>query len=415
MTDRHFPVHPNLRQLKNQAKELLREIHRGDPAALADLRERHPERPAPTDASLVDAQLVLARSYGLQSWPRLVLACQVIDAICRNRVDELRALMVQHPRLISEAARGTTTCNWGPPMSYAANLGRIEIIAMMRELGASDLGHAFDRACLQGELDAARQLQRMGARPARDALMGPAESLNVSGMEFLLEMGAEISDAEGNPLGPVAMVLEGYGRHPEGKHACLELLARHGGIVFPDTPTMAVHRGRVDLLEAHLRRDPGLLSRTFSHAEIYPPELGCHVDETLALHATPLAGSTLLHLCVDYDEVAIARWLLDRGMDANVRAEVDPDGFGGHTALFGCVVAQSQRLRAGDDFARLLLDRGADPNVRVSLRKRLRGIGDELLHEYRDVTPLSWGEQFHERSFVSQEAMRLIARRGGRP
>lgn len=414
MTDRWLPVHPNLRQLKNQAKELLRAIRRADPDALADLQQHHPERPDPAAVTLVDAQLVLARSYGLSSWPRLVLACEVTDAICHNRVGELRALMVKHPQLISEPARGTAVCNWGPPMSYAANLGRTRIIEMLRELGASDLGHAFDRACLQGELDTARQLYAMGARPARDAFMGPAETLNPAGMRFLFELGAEVSDADGNPLGPVAMVLEGYGREPQRKHECLDLFESHG-ITLPDTPTMAVHRGRIDLLEAHLRRDPGLLSRTFSHREIYPPEVGCNPDGSLSLHATPLAGSTLLHLAVDYDEMAIARWLLDRGMDVNARAEVDAEGFGGHTALFGSVVAQSIRARGSDDFAKLLLDHGADPNIRVSLRKRLRGIGDELLHEFHDVTALSWGERFHERSFVSEKAMKLIASRGGRP
>jgi hypothetical protein len=213
-------------------------------------------------------------------------------------------------------------------------------------------------------------------------------------------------------LAPVALVLEIYARGPDGKHACLELFASHG-VVLPDTPTMAVHRGRIDLLEDHLRRDPQLLSRTFSHKEIYPPALGCHEDHSLALHATPLDGSTLLHLCVDYDEMEIARWLLARGMHVDARAETDAEGFGGHTALFGCVVAQAQRMRDGDDFAALLLDHGADPNARASLRKRLRFIGDERMHEYRDVTPLSWGDRFHEQGFVSRKAMLLIAKRGG--
>jgi hypothetical protein len=36
------------------------------------------------------------------------------------------------------------------------------------------------------------------------------------------------------------------------------------------------------------------------------------------------------------------------------------------------------------------------------------------MHEYRDVTPLEWGERFHDQSFVSRPAMRLIAERGGR-
>src|SRR5262245_65804354 len=101
---------------------------------------------------------------------------------------------------------------------------------------------------------------------------------------------------------------------------------------------MALHRGRIDLLEQHLRRDPALLERTFAHEEIYPPELGCH-DERLATQGTPLAGATLLHLCVDYDEMEIARWLLARGINVYAPAAVDRDSFGGHTALFGPVVS----------------------------------------------------------------------------
>jgi hypothetical protein len=298
-------------------------------------------------------------------------------------------------------------------MSYAANLGRDRIIAMLGELGATDLHSAFDRACLQGKVETARRLYAMGARPVRDSVMGPAETQCGSGLAFLLELGAAIADEHGDRLAPVAMVLETYCRDPEGKHRCLELFAEHG-IELPYTPTMALHRGRVDLLEEHLRRDPKVLARTFSHWEIYPPKLGCHADESLALHGTPLAGSTLLHMCVDYDEIGIARWLIGRGADVNAQAEVDADGFGGHTPLFGCVVSQPYRvgLRKDDAFARLLLDHGADPNVRASLRKRLRFVADESMHEYRDVTALAWGERFHDRSWVSRPVMRLLAERG---
>ena len=192
------------------------------------------------------------------------------------------------------------------------------------------------------------------------------------------------------------------------------------GLEVPDTPTMALHRGRIDLLEEHLRRDPKLLQRRFAHEEIYPPELGCH-DEVLATHGTPLAGATLLHMCVDYDEIEIARWLLERGMNVDATAAVDADGFGGHTALFATVVSQPNfwMNRLGKPqtapFTQLLLDHGADPNARASLRKQLHpGYGEEGMHEYRDVTPLAWGERFHRQIFVSKAAMEVIAARGGR-
>ena len=252
MSSRHLSVRPDLDQLRHQAKDLLRAVRRREPAAVAEFTRHHPDTVDPADAKLADAQLALARSYGNQSWPRLVMACEIIDAIWRDDIDAVRTLVSRHPRLLHEMARGTDQCNWGPPMSYAANLGRDRIIGMLRDAGATDVQFAFDRACLQGA-------------------------------------------------------------------------------------------------------------------------------------------------------------------DVNARAAVDADGFGGHTALFGCVVSQPYRCGLQKDaaFARLLLDHGADPNVRASLRKRLLGTSDESMHTYRDVTPLSWGQRFHDRTFVNQAAMRLIAERGG--
>lgn len=412
MPARHVPVRPNLEQLKHQAKDLLRQFRRGEASAVADFRDFHVRPIAPADAKLADAQLVLSRSYGVPSWNRLALACRMTDAICRDDVDAVRALVLKHPALLHEMARGTRSCNWGPPMSYAANLGRDRIIAALRDLGAADIQHAFDRAALQGQLDTARRLHAMGAKLEPGLIMGPAETLSDAGMAMLLELGAPATDATGDRLAPVALVLETYSRNPAGKHRCLDLLEAQG-ISLPDTPTMAVHRGRIDLLEAHLRRDPALLTRTFPHRAIYPPELGCHDDPTMALGGTPVGGGTLLHICVDYDEEDIFRWLLDRGADVNARADIDADGFGGHTPLFGCVVVQPFRLRESDEFARLLLDGGADPNARASLRKQLCGVADESMHEYHNVTPLSWGEQFHDPDFVSRPTLRLIAERGG--
>jgi hypothetical protein len=412
--DRHFPVRPNLEQLKHQAKDLLRAIKRGDPAAVSELSKHHPKPAAPAEAKLADAQLVLARSYGLPSWPRLVTACRMTDAIWRGNVEAVRRLVLKDPRLLHEAARGVADSNWGPPMSYAANVGQGAIIQMLSDLGATDLQHAFDRACLQGRIETARQLYAMGAHPIPGCFMGPCETLNASGLSLLFELGAEFADEHGDRLAPVALLLQTYCRGAAQKHECLGLLATRG-VIFPDTPPMAAHRGRIDLLEAHLWRDPQLLTRTFSHQEIYPLELGCSSDHSLALHGTPLAGTTLLHLCVDFDEIEIARWLIERGMDVNVKAAIDSDGFGGHTPLFGCVVSQPYRCGLQQDaaFARLLLDHGADPNARASLRKRLRFIKDDSMHEYRDVTPLSWGERFHDQDWVNREAMRLIVERGG--
>jgi hypothetical protein len=414
-SDRHFPVRPNLEQLRHQAKDLLRAMQQGDASAGAELRKNHPKAIEAADAKLADVQLALARSYGLPSWPRLVTACRMTDAIWRGDVEAVRKLVLKDPQLLREAARGRADSNWGPPMSYAANVGQDAIIQMLRDLGATDLQHAFDRACLQGKIETARRLYAMGARPAPGCVMGPCETLNAPGLTLLFDLGAEFADQHGDGLAPVALLLQTYSRYPKGKHDCLDLVAARG-IFLPDTPTMAVHRGRIDLLDDHLRRDPNLLTRTFSHKEMYPLALGCSTDPAFGLHGTPLAGATLLHMCVDFDEIEIARWLIEREMDVNTKAEIDSEGFGGHTALFGCVVSASYLCGRQQDatFTRLLLDHGAEPNARASLRKRLPFARDDSMHEYRDVTPLSWGERFHEQDWVNRAAMRLIAERGGR-
>lgn len=161
-----------------------------------------------------------------------------------------------------------------------------------------------------------------------------------------------------------------------------------------------------------------MVTQRFSLPEIYPRELGCGPDFSYGLHGTPLDGTTLLHISVEFDEIEIARWLIDHGADVNAKAEINTAGFGGHTPLFGCVVNDSYlcgRQRDGA-FTRLLLDHGANPNVRASIRKQLHFIPDETMHEYHNVTPLSWGQQFHGQKYhnwVSKEAMQLIAEHGG--
>src|SRR5262245_42832222 len=91
MTDRHFPVRPNLNQLRQQAKDLLRELKRGEPSAVAEFQKHHPRRVGAGAVKLADAQFALARSYGLPNWPRLVLACRLTDAIWRDEAETVRA------------------------------------------------------------------------------------------------------------------------------------------------------------------------------------------------------------------------------------------------------------------------------------------------------------------------------------
>lgn len=420
-TARRLPVRPDLDQLKRQAKELLRELCRGDRSAAAEFEKYHPEKIDPASAKLADAQLVLARSYEAPSWPRLVHACQMVEAIWDDDIETVRRLVTKYPNLVHESVL-IRDSNWGAPMSYAANLGRDRIIEMLRERGATDVMHALGRAVLQSKVETARRLFEMAGRPRipDDMLQSPAYTLSASGTAALFEFGATVYGEDGRRIAPVDWVLETDSRNSAAKHAILEMYVQHG-LELPDTPTMALHRGRLDLLEKHLQRDPSMLSRQFAFEEIYPPDLGCH-SPRMATHGTPLEGATLLHMCVDYDELEIAGWLLDRGMDVNARAAVDAEGFGGHPALFSTVVSQPNfwmnhnHVPQTAPFTQLLLDQGAEPNIRVSLRKQIHpGYYEDPMREYRDVTPLSWGQRFTFKKLVSEPAMRLIEARGGLP
>jgi hypothetical protein len=113
---RELPSRPNLEQLKIQARELLKAHKSGDPEAIRRIQESHPRLSAATasqirDAKLrlSDAQLVLAREYGFDSWPKLkahVDRCQLEEvlgqfhkAFKNNDVPLFRGLLERYPSL----------------------------------------------------------------------------------------------------------------------------------------------------------------------------------------------------------------------------------------------------------------------------------------------------------------------------
>ena len=421
MPVRRLPVRPDLNQLQRQAKELLRAIHAGDANAIAELRDNHPESIDPFAAKLADAQLVLARSHGASSWTRLIHAVRLGDAIWRDDPDKVRALITRNPALIHEHVLIHNNSNWGPPMTYAANLGRDGIIRLLHSHGARDFESAAGRAALQGKAETVRMIHELAGRPLeKQSLAGPAYTLSAEGTAVLLTLGARVVGPDGVvDTNTMEHLLGTDSRRPADTHRILEMYVQQG-FEPPDTPVMALHRGRIDLLESHLARDPDLLTRTFDITEVFPHAPACS-REPYTAQGTPVHGTTLLHIAAYFDELEIAEWLLERGMNPDVRAAVDADGFGGYTALYSTVVSQHNfwvnygKGRPDDGlFTRLLLDRGANPNVRASVRQRLEeGHGGGPLREYRAVTPLGWGEQYHARIFVSRESLRLIETRGG--
>lgn len=412
---RGLPERPHLDVPKREARELLNQWRKAERDAFERIRRRHPKYRTADDSTLAagpfrlsDAQLVIAREYGFANWTALKQRVEAnslahaLDAAIRadDRDAAVRLIQMQPEMLHVPVVSG----NWGPPMSHAANMGRLEIIKAMAALGARDFQHAFDRAILHGRIECARWLLEHGAKVAPSAIMGACETLNADGFRFLAERNAPLTDDSGNRLAPLGLVLETYNRLPKGKHEILEMFVERG-YDLPDTPMLAFHRGDVSRLEKHLRRDPELIERRFTRREIYPPECGCADDDRSGMHWTPIHGTTLLHLAIDFREMEIFEWLLARGADVNVRAVIDHDGFGGHTPLFNAVLNGPWPEAAT---TRRLLEHGADKKARASLRKFLDWTENPRWHDARDVTAAEWARGFPEQGWVNADALPLL-------
>jgi hypothetical protein len=420
---RRLPAQPHLDVPKQEARELLRQCQSKSSDAFDRIRRRHPKFQSAEDEviatrlKLSDAQLVIAREYNFSSWTELKqritgnAAAELIQkAIRAGDAAEVTRLLTANPALLHVPV---VSGNWGPPMSHAANLGLIDVVKACAALGAKDFQHAFDRALLQGKIETAKWLHEHGARLMPGIAMVTCETLNSRGFAFLDDADAPLTNEKGDKLAPLGLVLETYSRNPAGKHEILRRF-KERGYDIPDTPAMAFHFGDLEGLKRHLQHDPQLLHRRFSHREIYPPELGCGTDPWSGMCGTPVDGTTLLHLSIDFDEREIFDWLLEQGADANAAALTDQDGFGGHTPLFNAIISCAYlngRQRDGY-MARRLLERGADVHVRANLRKYLDWRETPGWHIARNVTPLEWATGFPEQGWVNEVVIGMIDQAG---
>ena len=114
MSDPTFrlPARPSRAQLRKQAKELLREYRAGAGDAARRVHSRIPRlagpeaAPGPVGVTLVDAQFVLAREYGFESWAALVRHLEAVDPNERlGRYERLAADLVDAYRGEAEPLR----------------------------------------------------------------------------------------------------------------------------------------------------------------------------------------------------------------------------------------------------------------------------------------------------------------------
>jgi hypothetical protein len=375
---RSLPPSPNLRHLKDQARDLLR---------------------AGEATSLANAQFKIARSYGFASWPKLKAHVELLEeagqlkhAIDTNDLAAVRRLMSRNPSL----HRAPLGYRDGGPLTWAAECrglvggafaARLEIVDWMIRHG-SDVHQGGDgplmRAALRDErIPMMKLLVAHGADVnARwngwfPILFAPCESVDPGVISWLLQHGAD-PNLRGARSGetPLDYLLEGYGRSGEiGR--CIDTLMAAGGQTRNDAPgVLEVIRDQPDALGTLLDARPKLIRQPLP-----PLLLGNTGGRRLVA-----GGATLLHLAAEFGCAEVATLLIARGADVNARAVVDEQGVGGQTPLFHAV---AQYNDAGLAVARVLLDAGAD----LSVRARIPG-GYEDKDEIVECTPLEYAERF---------------------
>ncbi len=163
---RSLRSNPDLSQLKRQAKELLKSFIAGDPAAVDEVSTHYHEAD-PGKFALHDAQLVIARAYGLETWPKLVeqinlepvldtdelvpfavgtgREIRAISTAARNGdIDSLRSMLDAKPDLVHCGTYGVLPRDCYRPLHFAVHANQLETVKFLLSRGA----HVLDEFLL---------------------------------------------------------------------------------------------------------------------------------------------------------------------------------------------------------------------------------------------------------------------------
>jgi ankyrin repeat protein len=135
---RELREHPDLNQLRRQAKELMRAFLAGEAEASEEVAA-HYRGANPSTFALHDAQLVIARSYGFESWPRLkayvdgVTVKRLAERVRAGDAEQVRTMLNRRPELVN------MTMSYGDehrPLHYAVMERSPEMTRLLMQYGA---------------------------------------------------------------------------------------------------------------------------------------------------------------------------------------------------------------------------------------------------------------------------------------
>jgi ankyrin repeat protein len=193
---RRMRQRPDLEQLKRQSKELLAAFRAADAAAINEVTAGYDDAQRATFA-LHDAQLVIARSYGFDSWPKLkayvdgVTIRRLVEAVSNGDIERVRAMLKARPELANMAV------SYGDEhraIHYAVMHRQPEITRLLMRKGADaragihphrDATSAWMLARERGYDDIVAIIEKeegeeenRRAKPVRESTIGPAVELD---------------------------------------------------------------------------------------------------------------------------------------------------------------------------------------------------------------------------------------------
>ncbi len=390
---------PDLEQLKRQAKELLDAFRAGDSQAREEV-SRHYHHSDPATFALHDAQLVLARAYGFESWPKLkahverITVGKLAGAVKAGDLPRVRRMLKERPEL---ANTDMAENDEHRALHYAVLERKADLVRVLMQAGADarkgiyphrDATSAYILARERGygeivaiiEEEEQRRREQMSCPNATvspvqnelSAAIASADDAKVTGLLARDPTLVKACDSDGAaPLHVAASALQ--------PAIVAILLGRQASVIRHDpnalTPldraALAVTSRSADekryqqfLEVARLLRARGaeLTPRAAVALGDAPRIRELHQNDPKSLDLAGRRGGGLLTLAVKHDRPEMLRLLLDLGLDPDERhrlGAVEEEVWSSGEPLWHAAAQGKYEI------ATLLLDHGANPNSQV--------------------------------------------------
>lgn len=220
-------------------------------------------------------------------------------------------------------------------------------------------------------------------------LIGEIEVHSTTGIKECFENGINPNDYfKGKPL--IYELITEYSRGPNFRE-CFKIFLDYG-LHFDDKILLAVFLDNAASLDALLSKNKQALFNKY----------------TFDCAFTPLYKASLLHICAEYNHLACAKILVQHGMDVNIRAGMDENGFGGQTPIFHTVNQNSNKCI---DVMTYLVSESAD--LTLTVKGLIWGKGYEWETFVPSVNPISYAmmgllPQFQRKEKLIYEVIHIL-------